>query len=94
MPDVTVTELTLPHLPSPSQVYPGFFDVYEREIDSFVKAVRTGTAPPVTFEDGRSAVEVVLAVYDNQAQSTKKPIFAKRRGSYRCEVAGHPLLAK
>jgi predicted dehydrogenase len=94
VPDVKVTKLKLPKLPSPTKVYPGFFDVYEKEVAAFVNAAITGTAPPVTFEDGRSAVEVVLAVYDNQSQSTKKPNFTKRRASYRTDVAGHPLLAK
>ena len=94
VPDVTVTKLPLPKLPSPSKAFPGFFDVYDREVQAFVDAVRNGTAPPVTFEDGRSAVEVVLAVYDGQAGVTKKPNFKKRPASYRCEEAGHPLLRK
>lgn len=92
VPDEKKIPLKLPSLPSPSKVYPGFFDVYERETQAFVDAVASGKAPPVTFDDGRSAVEVVLAVYDAQARVTNSPNFKKRPATYRCEPACHPLL--
>ena len=74
-------------------MYAGFYDVYLREVEAFLKAIREKTPPPITLEDGRSAVEVVLAAYHAQAESSDRRNFVNRPKSYRSEAACHPLLA-
>jgi predicted dehydrogenase len=95
VPDVKVTKLKWKNRPSPSKVYPGFFDVYEREVKGFLDAIRTGSQPPVTLEDGRSAVEVVLAAYDAQARASDEPNFdGQKPARYRSDESSHPMLAQ
>jgi len=94
VPDTTVTKLKIPARKSLSKVYPGFYDVYDREVRSFISAVTKGTKPAVTLADGRSAVEVVLAAYDAQGQATSRKNFRKRPTRYRSDGSCHPALRK
>ena len=50
--------------------------------------------PPCTLEDGRSAVEVVLAIYDQQSRVTREPNFVKRPETYRGDETSHPALRR
>jgi len=92
VPDVTVRELRIPRRPSPSEVYPGFFDVYEQEAAAFLKAVRTGAEPPCTLADGRSAIEIILAAYHQQGVATRRRNFVRRPKRYRSDAECHPLI--
>ena len=93
VPDVKVTKLKWKKRPILlPKVYAGFYDVYLREVEAFLKAVREGSTPPISLEDGRSAVEVVLAAYHAQAEATDRKNFVNRPKSYRSEEACHPLL--
>lgn len=93
VPDVQTTEMPKEFPKSlTKEVYAGFFDVYQREIHAFLEAVRKGVEPPVTFADGRTAVEVVLAAYHDQAEITDKPNFRRGAKGYRSEAASHPAL--
>jgi predicted dehydrogenase len=91
VPDVTTEKFPTEKLP-PSLFpdYRGFFDVYQREVHAFLHAARTSTPPPVTFADGRAAVELVLATYAAQGKATDKP----NNGAlpYRADAACHPAL--
>jgi predicted dehydrogenase len=91
VPDVTIEKFLTDELP-PSQfsTYRGFFDVYQREVHAFLEAVRQSTPPPVTFADGRAAVELVLATYAAQGAASDKP----NGGAlpYRADAACHPML--
>jgi len=91
-PDTTVQQLEFDAPPSAIATYPGFYDVYEQEVKAFLKSVRTGTPPPCTLEDGRSAIEVILATYHEQGKATKEKNFAKRPKTYRSDASCHPLL--
>jgi len=60
-------------LPATEWVKKEFQDATHVEFyDSLAAAIRTGKTPPVTGEDGRAALEVVLAIY--QAGETGKPV--------------------
>ena len=92
IPDVTTTALPVRRPKSRSKTYPGFFDVYDREVSAFVDSVVNGTPPPVTLADGRAAIEGVLAAYASQGRITAAPNFPALAG---VTVAGpdcHPLL--
>ena len=78
--------------PSLFKTYPGFFDVYQQEIHAFLHAIRTNTSPPVTFADGRKAVEIVLATYAHQSAASDAPNFANGLKTYRADAACHPPL--
>jgi predicted dehydrogenase len=92
VPDATVTKLPIIKGPSTSEVYPGFYDVYDQLGAAFIKAVQNGTEPPCTLADGRQAIEVVLATYHSQAQATKAKNFANPPKNYRSDADSHPLL--
>jgi len=92
VPDVTVRRMPKKFPRSPTKVYPGFFDVYQREIHAFVESARRRTSPPVTLADGRSAVEVVLAAYAGQGEITDRPNFGRKAVRYRADAGCHPLL--
>jgi predicted dehydrogenase len=92
VPDVRKETIKTPFPPSPSKVYPGFFDVYQKEIHAFLESIRNDTTPPITFEDGRAAIEVVLATYNSQAEITEHPNFENGLTKYRSDAASHPLL--
>jgi|GEM_PF-1404914 predicted dehydrogenase len=93
VPDTKTTKLRIPNLPSPSEVYPGFFDVYDRQAAAFIESVKTGTPPPCTLADGRQAIEVVLATYHTQNQATRTQNFVKRPKRYLSNANSHPLLS-
>lgn len=92
VPDETIVKMPLKFPKSRFRTYLGFFDVYQREIHSFLEAVRSRKQPPVSLADGRSAVEVVLAAYASQGAATDKPNFLRRTLRYRADAACHPLL--
>jgi len=92
VPDVRKETIKTPFPPSPSKTYPGFFDVYQKEIHAFLESIRNDTMPPITFADGRAAIEVVLAAYASQGAITDKPNFEKGLANYRSDDASHPLL--
>ena len=94
VPDETITKMPLKFPRSLFKVYPGFFDVYQREVHSFSEAVRTRKQPPVSFADGRSAVEVVLAAYASQGEITDRPNFKPGKLRYRADAACHPKLKR
>jgi predicted dehydrogenase len=92
VPDVTTEKFPTEELP-PSLFpdYRGFFDVYQREVHAFLEAVRWSTPPPVTFADGRAAVELVLATYASQGAASDKPNHGVLPS--RTDAACHPALA-
>jgi len=92
VPDVTVRPIRVKKPPSPHKVFAGFFDVYQREASAFLAAVRTGSPPPCTLRDGRSAVEIVLASYHQQGVAAARRNFVNRPGKYRSDADCHPLL--
>lgn len=92
VPDVKTQTLDVKKPPSPVKVYPGFFDVYQRQAHAFLKAVRDRTDPPCTLADGRSAIEVILAVYHEQGKVTRGPNFVKPPAKYRSDADSHPEL--
>ncbi|MBI4028293.1 MAG: hypothetical protein HY360_25135, partial [Verrucomicrobia bacterium] len=92
VPDVVVRKLNPRFPPSLFRTYPGFFDVYQREVHAFLEAIRHHRAPPITAADGRAAVEVVLAAYSSQGAATDKPNFKPGNRPYRVDAACHPLL--
>jgi len=94
VPDTTVRELKVRKPPSRVKTYPGFFDVYHREVRAFLKAIRTGESPPCTLADGRSAIEVILAVYHEQGKATRRRNFVNRPRQYRSDAESHPLLKR
>lgn len=92
VPDEKVRHLK-PRFPkSLSKVYPGFFDVYQKEIHAFLESVRTGRKPPVTVADGRAAVEIVLSAYAQQGAATWRSNFRRGNRKYRADAACHPVL--
>jgi predicted dehydrogenase len=92
VPDVVVRKMPKRFPRSMSEIYPGFFDVYQREVRAFLGSVRRRTAPPVTLADGRSAVEVVLAAYASQGLASEHPVLRAGGLRYRADAACHPLL--
>jgi len=92
VPDVTVKKLDCKLPASLSKVYPGFFDVYQREVHEFLQAVRGKQESPITVADGRAAVEIILAAYADQGATTDKPNFGPGKWKYRADEACHPLL--
>jgi len=54
--------------------------------------VLTGSPPPCTLADGRSAVEIVLAAYHQQGLATRRRNFVPRPKRYRSDRECHPLL--
>ncbi len=94
VPDERRTALPRPTKPSRSKTFRGFYDIYEREVAAFLHAVRTGQPPPITLDDGRRAVEVVLAAYDRQGRVAQEPAFAAPRTqhAYRSGPDCHPPL--
>ena len=82
--------LTLPR--SLSRVFPGFFDVYQKQMHAFLESVRTRKDPPVSLADGRAAVEIVLATYASQGKATDGPNFLNRKWSPRAHGGCHPAL--
>jgi predicted dehydrogenase len=92
VPDETIERMKPKFPQSLFQVYPGFFDVYQREVHDFLEAVRRRTQPPVTLADGRSAVEVILAAYASQGAASDRPNFRRGNLRYRADGACHPLL--
>jgi predicted dehydrogenase len=51
----------VPNLATDEQSFPAS-DPLREEVESFVSAVRTGTAPPVTGQDGKRALEAALMI--------------------------------
>jgi len=94
VPDVTVRKMPRKFPPSQFETYPGFFDVYQREVHAFLEAVRTRRQPPIPLSSGRSAVEVVLAAYASQGAATDRSNFLPGRLRYRADAACHPLLRR
>lgn len=92
VPDVETEAMAKQFPPSLSKDYKGFFDVYQREASAFLKALRTGSAPPVTLKDGRAAIEIILAAYDSQSHTTTAPNFQTKRRAYRSDQTSHPTL--
>lgn len=92
VPDTTERVLSFPKPRSTVKPYPGYFDVYEQEARAFLQAVRTGSEPPCTLADGRSAIEVILATYHAQGEATRGQNFVKRPKVYRSDADCHPLL--
>jgi len=92
VPEETITPLAKELPPSLSEVYPGYFDAYQRQMLAFVESVKSGRKPPVSLHDGRMAVEGVLATYHQQGRVTRSPSFSKSRRAYRLNGACHPLL--
>ncbi len=92
VPDVTVRALKFETPESQFQVYPGFYDIYQKQAENFVKAVRTGKPPTCTLEDGRAAVEMVLAIYHQQSEASTKANFKKPPKKYRSDKTSHPLV--
>jgi predicted dehydrogenase len=80
--------------PSPTQIFPGYFDVYPQEARHFLECIRSGGTPRVTFRDGRLAVEGILATYHQQGIATRTPNMQAVRRRYQTGPACHPLLAK
>jgi predicted dehydrogenase len=76
------------------EVYPGFYDIYQKQARNFLDAVKGKAKPVCTLEDGRSAVEVVLAIYDEQSRNTREPNFRRKKKSYRSDKTSHPALAR
>ena len=93
VPDTTVRPLAFPRPRSLFRVYPGFYDVYQRQMAAFLDAVRRGTPPPVTLDDGRAAVGIILAAYASQGAATDRPNLARKAPAYRADAACHPSLA-
>ena len=92
IPDVTTVSLDIPERPCPHEDYEGFYDVYDQEADDFLNAIRTGSAPRCTLEDGRRAVEMVLATYHHQGLASDRKNFANPPSEYRSDADCHPLL--
>jgi predicted dehydrogenase len=92
VPDSKGKALTIKRGPSPSAVYPGFFDVYEQETRAFVTSVLRKTPPPVTLADGRAAVAGVLATYAAQGLVTREANFPALAALIAMDGACHPLL--
>jgi len=73
-------------------VYPGFFDMYNRQARAFLAALRNRRRPiPCTLADGRAAVEMVLGAYRCQAALGENPSFPPAALPV-SGPAGHPLL--
>lgn len=94
VPDVRIQKMPENFPPSLFETYPGFFDIYQRELHAFVQSVRHGVRPPISLADGRSAVEVVLAAYASQADATERTNFKSGSLRYRADAACHPLLRR
>jgi predicted dehydrogenase len=91
VPDTTTEKFPTASLPSSLfPDYRGFFDIYQREVHTFLQSVRRSTPPLITFADGRAAVELVLATYAAQGVATEHP----NHGTlpYRADEACHALL--
>lgn len=92
VPDEKVQKMPTNFPASLDNSYRGFFDVYQQEITAFVNSIRQGSTPPVTFQDGRAAVEIVLAAYDSQGKFSQQSKFGRSQ-DYRSDASCHPLLA-
>jgi predicted dehydrogenase len=92
VPDETRRELPLTLTPSYTKVYPGFFDIYRQLATGFRDAVLGKAPPPVTFTDGRHAVELVLATYHEQGEASARQNLVQRPPEYRSDATCHPLL--
>jgi predicted dehydrogenase len=67
---------------SVSPLVPGFTSgrLHHQSALSFLAALRSGTPPPVTLEDGRRAVELILAAY-RSAETGRREAVPPGRGS-------------
>jgi len=74
--------------------FPGFYDIYHQEVANYLKAIRTGSEPACTLADGRSAVEVVLAIYDQQHRATSQPNFTGAKRDFVSDASSHPALKR
>jgi predicted dehydrogenase len=92
VPDVKIEKMPKEFAPSLSNSYKGFFDIYQQEAAAFLRALRSGSTPPITLRDGRAAIEIILAAYDSQSQATQKPNFTTRRKNFRSDASSHPAL--
>lgn len=93
VPDRTQRELLVEKGPSTVDVYPGFFDLYNRQARAFVSILRDRRrAIPCSLADGRAAVEMVLGAYRCQ-----ELLGSDKNGFPPAELpvsgsSGHPLL--
>ncbi len=92
VPDAKVHPIKAKFPASLFKVYPGFFDVYQRETTAFLESIRKRKTPPITVADGRAAVEIILAAYQSQGLATDKSNFRRGNRKYRADVACHPAL--
>ena len=94
VPDTKIVKFPIQSL-SPSltpKTYAGFFDIYQQEARAFLHSIRTSTLAPITFEDGRRAVEIVLAAYSGQGDISDSPNFQNGLRRYRADQECHPAL--
>lgn len=92
VPDVMIQKMETIVPPSITRVYKGFFDAYQKQATAFLRSMRTDKTPPVTFQDGKSAIEIVLAAYHSQNLATQSPNLFSPRVNFASDAAGHPLL--
>src|SRR5690606_20615537 len=92
VPDTVNEKMNASLPPSLNPVYAGFFDIYQQCALAFIKATRNGKIPPVTFDDGRRAVELVLGAYAAQGAVSERPNHGAL--SYRVDGACHPALRR
>jgi predicted dehydrogenase len=92
VPDETKTVLPIPELPSRTKVYPGFYDIYYRQAEAFLRTVRDGAPPVCSLADGAYAVEIVLATYHQQAEASARRNLVTPPPEYISDATAHPLL--
>lgn len=95
VPDTVERNLRVERPRSIFKTFPGFFDVYQRQATAFLAAVRDPAAnpPPVSLEDGRKAVEIVLAAYHSQSSVARRPNFRYPASTqFNSDPDSHPLL--
>lgn len=94
VPDWRIRNLPVRKARSTVDLYPGFFDAYNRQAQAFLAALRDRRkAIPCTLADGRAAVEMVLGAYRCQetldATRAFPPADLAPAGA-----GGHPLLQR
>lgn len=93
VPDTVEHELPVERPKSLFKTFPGFFDVYLRQAQSFVAALRGQRTPIASLSDGRRAVEIILATYDSQSRSARASDLTRRAShGFRNDAHSHPLL--
>lgn len=94
VPDTKTTKLSIARRRSLHAPYHGCFDAYQRQMAAFVQSCTRGAPPPVTLDDGRAAIEIVLAAYASQGAASDAPNFEGGLRICRADAACHPALSQ